>query len=69
MFPLEPSKTGSLGTEILLADTGYGQGEMEMNIVHLAATYTPFINKGNLITPALLLDDEKAKAWKENVDQ
>ena len=67
MFPLEPSKTGSMDTEILLADTGYGQGEMEMNIVHLAATYTPFINKGNLITPTLLLDDEKAKAWKENV--
>ena len=67
MFPLEPSKTGSMDTEILLADTGYGQGEMEMNIVHLAATYTPFINKGNLITPTLLLEDEKAKAWKENV--
>ena len=67
LFPLEPSKTGSMDTEILLADSGYGQGEMEMNIVHLAATYTPFINKGNLITPTLLLEDEKAKAWKENV--
>ena len=68
LFPLEPSKTGSMDTEILLADSGYGQGEMEMNLLHLAATYTPFINRGNLITPTLLLDDEKAKVWKEQRD-
>ncbi len=40
---LEPSKTGSMDTEILLADSGYGQGEMEMNLVtscrHLHTVY------------------------------
>ncbi|ALC88736.1 peptidoglycan glycosyltransferase [Bacillus sp. FJAT-18017] len=64
-FPLETSQTGSLDTDILLADAGYGQGQLEMNIVHLASSYTPFLNKGNLIKPILLLDDEKGQVLKQ----
>ncbi|WP_338470997.1 penicillin-binding transpeptidase domain-containing protein [Niallia sp. XMNu-256] len=66
-YPLEKSVTGAMDSEVKLADSGYGQGEVEMNIAHLAATYTPFINAGNLIKPTLLLDDEDGVAWKENV--
>lgn len=66
-FPLEPSKTGAMDSEIHLADSGYGQAQVEMNVLHLAATYTPFINAGKLITPTLLMEDETSKAWKQNV--
>ncbi|MDQ0269209.1 penicillin-binding transpeptidase domain-containing protein [Cytobacillus purgationiresistens] len=66
-FPLESSKIGELDTEILLADSGYGQGHVEMNILHLATAYTPFINKGAMIKPVLLESDEKGQVWKDNV--
>lgn len=66
-YPLEQSQTGKMDSEVKVADSGYGQAEVEMNILHLAATYTPFLNKGNLITPTLLSDDQTAKVWKKNV--
>ncbi|WP_059171876.1 penicillin-binding transpeptidase domain-containing protein [Bacillus sp. FJAT-27445] len=64
-FPLQASQTGSLEKDILLADAGYGQAQLEMNIVHLAATYTPFLNGGNMIKPILLLDDQHGQLLKE----
>ncbi|MCQ6274657.1 penicillin-binding transpeptidase domain-containing protein [Bacillus sp. V3B] len=66
-YPLESSVTGSMDSELLVANSGYGQAETEMNILHLAATYTPFINEGTLLTPTLFLEGEKGKPWKENV--
>ena len=64
-FPLEKSVTGPLGSEIALADSGYGQGQVEMSIVHLLASYTPFVNGGNLIKPVLLAEEEQGQVWKE----
>jgi penicillin-binding protein 3 len=58
-FPLEKSTIGALENEISLADSGYGQGQIQMGIVHLLETYTPFVNGGNMIKPTLLLDAEK----------
>ena len=66
-YPLEQSKTGSLDREIKVADSGYGQAEVEMNVLHLATTYTPFVNGGTMITPTLLLEEEDGKPWKEKV--
>ncbi|MGM0777965.1 MAG: penicillin-binding transpeptidase domain-containing protein [Bacillota bacterium] len=66
-FPLEPSQIGSLDSEIKLADSGYGQAEVEMNILHLAASYTPFINKGSLIKPVLMEEEDKNQVWKESI--
>ena len=66
-YPLEQSKTGSLDSEIKVADSGYGQAEVEMNVLHLATTYTPFVNGGTMITPTLLLEEEDGKPWKEKV--
>jgi len=69
-YPLKKSQISSDGTldrEILLADSGYGQGQVQMNILHLADTYTTFINDGNMIKPSLLLNDDRSKVWKENV--
>lgn len=60
-FPLEKSMIGNLDKEIGLADSGYGQGQIQMSIVHLLETYTPFLNGGNMIKPTLLLDKEKSQ--------
>jgi penicillin-binding protein len=66
-FPLQKSTIGSLGSDIALADSGYGQGQVQMSIVHLMATYTPFVNNGNMIKPILLLNDKKSQVWKDQV--
>lgn len=61
------SSSGKIDSEVLLADTSYGQGEMQMSALHLAATYTPFLNQGKLIKPVLLKDEETSQVWKENL--
>ncbi|WP_445669198.1 penicillin-binding transpeptidase domain-containing protein [Margalitia sp. FSL K6-0131] len=69
-YPLKKSQIssdGKLDHEILLADSGYGQGQVQMNILHLADTYTTFVNNGNMIKPNLLLSEKKSQVWKENV--
>lgn len=69
-YPLKASKIsndGNLSKDVLLADSGYGQGEVQTNIVHLAAGYTAFINDGNMIKPILLKSDKVSQIWKENV--
>lgn len=69
-YPLKPSQIsndGKLSDEILLADSAYGQGEVQTNIVHLASGYTAFINKGDMIQPVLLKSEEKSRVWKEKV--
>ncbi|GAS83813.1 penicillin-binding protein PBP4(5) [Paenibacillus amylolyticus] len=43
-----------LSSEVLLADTSYGQGEMLMSPIHLATSFTPFINEGKLVKPVLI---------------
>lgn len=48
------SNTGKIETEIQLADSGYGQGQVLVNPIHLAALYTMFPNNGNIIKPRLV---------------
>ncbi len=52
--------------EIDLADSGYGQGKVLINPVHMAAIYTAFANQGTMMAPRLEKKAE-AKVWKENV--
>ncbi len=69
-YPITPSQiTGKKGfeSEIQLANTGYGQGQVEMSALHLGLTYTPFITKGTMLKPVLFKEEEKSKPWKENV--
>jgi penicillin-binding protein len=66
-FPLTKSTFGKLDTDISLADSGYGQGQVQMSIVHLMAAYTPFVNSGNMIKPVLLMSDAKNQVWKQQV--
>ncbi|MCM2676956.1 penicillin-binding transpeptidase domain-containing protein [Alkalicoccobacillus plakortidis] len=62
------SLTGDEGmrNDIQLADSGYGQGEILMNPLHLGLAYTTIVNQGNMIQPVLELDGESG-IWKEAV--
>ncbi|MEH7222966.1 penicillin-binding transpeptidase domain-containing protein [Bacillus sp. JJ1566] len=70
-YPVYESKVSNegLNSDVLTADTGYGQGQLEMSPIHLAVSFTPLLNSGNLIKPKLLLDESAAEPefWKENV--
>lgn len=50
---------------ILLADTGYGQGQVLMTPLHLALIYGAFATDGRLRQPVLLATEEKGKVWLE----
>lgn len=58
------SNTEHIESEIQLADSGYGQGQILVNPLHLACIYTSFCNQGNMIKPYLLYqEDAKANHW------
>ena len=61
------SNNGELADEVLLANSSYGQGELEMTALHLATSYTTFLNEGNMLQPTLLLDEETGQIWKEGL--
>ncbi len=52
------SNTGQIETEIQLADSGYGQGQILVNPLHLACIYTAFCNEGNIKKPYLICDQQ-----------
>ena len=47
------SNTEGIETEIQLADSGYGQGQVLVNPLHMACMYSAFCNEGNIIKPYL----------------
>ena len=54
----------SIETEIQLADSGYGQGQVLVNPLHLACIYSAFCNEGNIIKPYLVYQNEvSAEYW------
>ncbi|WP_042222414.1 penicillin-binding transpeptidase domain-containing protein [Oceanobacillus manasiensis] len=61
------SSEGNLDDEVLLANSSYGQGQLEMSALHLATTYTTFLNEGNMLKPTLLASEETGQVWKENL--
>lgn len=61
MTASQVSNDGSLSKDILTADTGYGQGELLVNPLHLAAIYTAFSNHGDMVKPYLLYDENAQK--------
>lgn len=67
-YPIRESSvtnSGEIDREVLLADTGYGQGEMQMSALHLATTYTAILNDGNMMKPVLESTEETGQIWKE----
>lgn len=53
------SNSGDISSDKLLADSGYGQGEILVNPIHMASIYSAFANKGNMIKPYLEVIEEK----------
>ena len=47
------ANSGEISNEKLLADSGYGQGEILVNPIHMASIYSAFANDGNMIKPYL----------------
>lgn len=56
MEPAQISNEEHFGSDTLLADTAYGQGQMLMSPIQMAATYSVVPNNGKLVYPKLLKD-------------
>lgn len=62
------SNSETMDSEVQLADSGYGQGQMLVNPLHLACMYSAFFNEGNMIAPYLEYEEGKtASYWAEGV--
>ena len=61
------SNTENIETEIQLADSGYGQGQILVNPLHMACIYTAFCNKGNVVKPYFVYcPDAEPEYWIPN---
>lgn len=72
MNPAQISNEDSFNSDILLADTGYGQGELLLNPIQQAAIYSVFANQGKLVYPRLVKEEEQKdkEVFKaETIDQ
>lgn len=61
------SNSEKIDKETLLADSGYGQGEILISALHLATAYTPILNDGMMIQPILDVEEEQAQAYAEDL--
>ncbi|HLQ70787.1 MAG TPA: penicillin-binding transpeptidase domain-containing protein [Bacillota bacterium] len=69
-YPMETSTvsaSGALDEEVLLANAGYGQGEIQISALHLASTYTTFINDGKMLKPTLLKSEDTEEVWNDDL--
>ena len=58
------SNSEGIETEIQLADSGYGQGQVLVNPLHMACIYSALCNKGNVIKLYLVYQNEAvAEYW------
>ncbi len=55
------SNSEGIESEPQLADSGYGQGQILINPLHLASLYTAFVNDGNVLAPYLEYKEQAAK--------
>lgn len=55
------SNKDGIESEVQLADSGYGQGQMLVNPLHLACLYTAFANDGSVVKPYLLYRENPEK--------
>ncbi len=60
-YPIKESQisnSGSLTGDILLADTGYGQGEILVSTLNMALAYSSLANNGSIMSPHLVLSED-----------
>ena len=62
-FPISMAKSqysdsNKFSSEVQLADSGYGQGKVLVNPLHMASIYSAFVNDGNMIKPIIEYNDD-----------
>ena len=62
-FPIDMSSSqfgenNEFSSEVQLADSGYGQGQVLVNPLHMASIYSAFVNDGNMIKPYIEYGEE-----------
>lgn len=69
-IPMTPAQISNddnkIDSNILLADTSYGQGQLLINPIQQAVMYSAFPNQGSVVMPVIKKDD-KAKVMKDVV--
>ena len=53
------ANAGVIDSEVMLANSGYGQGEILVNPIHMASIYSAFVNDGNMIQPYIEYDPNR----------
>lgn len=62
------SNKEEISTEIQLADTGYGQGQVLINPIHEALIYSSFVNGGNILKPKFEYSEKPVgEIWKSGI--
>lgn len=57
-----------ISNEKKLADSGYGQGDILVNPIHMASIYSAFTNNGNMVKPYIIYkENPQTEYLKENV--
>lgn len=57
------SNSEGISSESILADSGYGQGQILVNPIHMASIYSAFLNDGNMIKPYLEYKEDKVPEY------
>ena len=66
-FSVTKSTFGTIETDGKLADSGFGQGNLLVNPIHMASIYSSFTNEGNMIKPYIeYKENKKVEYLKEN---
>lgn len=69
-YPMQTStisNDGKLSSDLLLANSGYGQGQVSMTPLAMSLIYTSLVNQGSMIRPRLILSDAAPAFWKKDV--
>ena len=62
------SNNGKIDSEILLGDTGYGQGEVLTTPLQLTMAYSSLANEGKIMAPRLVISENKqAKSYSDAI--
>lgn len=64
--PSQYSNSDIFSSEAMLANSGYGQGQVLVNPLHMASIYSSFVNEGSMIKPVFQYNGEP-EFWKKNV--
>lgn len=57
------STSESIASESILADSGYGQGQILVNPIHMASIYSAFANDGNMIKPYIEYKEDRSPEY------